>query len=190
MKTKREIPNKKCPNLKNVIFFININFKAPKKIKTLRPLIKESALDEPRIRNGKFIPHTQNHKNLMRNLELVRKSQPIFKPNMPGEKPMKKNSIDIETGNQPLLKSINDYIKNVAKDEEEGNKEEEPMKSSIVVNEMVALSSSQNLKNFQTGASYEDFREIEKTLRNSIQTDNIHSIISSQNEVILSQKGI
>ena len=170
-------------------------------MKTLRPLIKESALDEPRIRNGKFIPHTQNHKNLLRNLEQVRKSQPIFKPNMPGEKPIKKNSIDIETGNQPLLKSINDYIKNVAHNEDdevknedtrrpngEGDINEEPLRSSIVVNEMITPN-NENLKNFQTGASFEDFREIEKTLRNSIQTDNIHSIISSQNEVITSQKG-
>lgn len=152
-------------------------------MKALRPLIKESALEEPRIRHGKFIPHTEDHRNLMKNLDLVRRSQPIFKANTPGEHPVPKKSIDIETGNQPLLKSINEYMKQVAQERPE------PMQSSIVVAEMVGMGDSQGPKNSHTGGSYEDFKEIEKTLRKSTQADNIQSILSSQNEMISSQKG-
>ena len=169
------------------LFFLNkSNYLVPKKIKALRPLIKKSALDEPRNRHGKFIPHTEDHKNLLRNLELVRKSQPIFKPNMPGDNVKNKKSIDIETGNQPLQRSIDEYIRNI---EDIQEKEEKIVtKNQTIEIEMISIDESK-VKNFHTGGSFEDFQEIEKTLRNSIKTDQIHSILSSQNEAILSKKG-
>jgi hypothetical protein len=173
------------PKGENFYLKNKINQTVSKKIKALRPLIKESALDEPRIRHGKFIPHTENHKKLMRNLEQVRQSKPIFKPNMPGDTPVKKKSIDIETGNQPLQKSINEYIKNVSNFKTEEKEDEEEFE--IKINQLSI--EKQNVNHFHTGGSFEDFQQIENTLKNSIQTDKIHSILSSQNEVILSQKG-
>ena len=92
----------------------------------------------------------------MRNLEQVRKSQPIFKPNMPGETHLEKKSIDIETGNQPLMKSINEYIKHVSSQDLK-----EEMENSLVVNKM-AYSNEKKLPILNIGGSFEDFKEIIK----------------------------
>ena len=74
-------------------------------------MVKIKNLEEPRIRHGSFIPHSQEKKTLFQNLEQVRKSKPIITPQIEALRKKLNNrgqiSIDINTSQATeLLNSI------------------------------------------------------------------------------------
>ena len=74
-------------------------------------MVKVKNLEEPRIRHGSFIPHSQDKKTLFQNLEQVRKSKPIITPQIKALRKKINNrgqiSIDIDISHAAeLLNSI------------------------------------------------------------------------------------
>ena len=124
-----------------------------------------------------MIPQTQAKKDLLKNLELVRKSQPLYKQDLHQKKPENKWAKKPQslTENDPnkdvnLLESINEYMRHI----------QHPQKLNISVNstEVVELNKLE-AEHLVNKGSFEDFREIEKNLGQSSQGEHLKIITSS-----------
>ena len=126
--------------------------------KTLRPLIKKESLERMSLSIAKkrMFPQSKSKQRLLSNLEKIKKFKPLIKQSMDVyEKPRK---------------SLNRARFELAEADRGGG--ESPAKAEVITEE--------DASNYNTRNSYDDFMEIEKNIRKSIQIDNLRGLVGGK----------
>jgi hypothetical protein len=127
--------------------------------KTLRPLIKKESLERMSLSIAKkrMFPQSKSKQQLLSNLEKLKKFKPLIKQSMDVfEKPrksLKKQKIEI-----PEMRLRQNSF---------GDLDQEVI-------------SEEGASNYNTRNSYDDFMEIEKKIRKSVQIENLKGLVSGK----------